>query len=406
MDNVTQAVLIGTVSEGHIIPPPTVTDDILIVPEFATLRSSARADSLAAIIRTMQEDGECSRRLAKVGALRDIIDTNPVRGSLLLEEIKRNQQRGMTVDLDRSEIHVTTTTSWIIASAKFGSETFRGRSLLFFGDIDRYRWRSYLPDRDERFQVTSEVGSLPPIRVDSSKISDCREAWATLITSMKKLASNRFIRVPRDEASFYSRKKAWEETQKEMVDTYHDILNDSFQEQLFNLRSRAEFTRLMYQHAVLKQFERDQGYDLAEPGKFILDYEEDGAFARKLWINDYAPSMMDVITDISKSGGPRKSKREFSKIQKGKSLILDLLNQTKRSRRQDILIVTKEAGISDSLFDNQIRPQLIEEGKIQRDAFGWYSLATDQTNTDENGGEKNGQTACARARETTTCARA
>lgn len=378
LDNVTEAALIGTVTEHHLIPPPTVTEDILIVPEFSTLKSGSQADSIAAIIRTMQEDGECSRRLAKVGTLKDIIDADPTRGTLLLDELERNKQRGMTIDLDRSEIHVVTTTSWIIASAKFGSEIFRGRSLLSFGDIDRYRWRSYLPDREERFQVTAEVGSLPPIEINHSKISVCREAWETLIVSLRKATSDRSIKVPRDETSFYERKKLWEETQREMLDTYGEKLTDTFQEQLFNLRSRAEFTRLMYQHAALKQFQRDQGYDLAEPGKFIIDYNEDGEFARKLWINEYAPSMMDVITDILKPNRQKRSKRELFKIRNGEVLVLDLLGQGKK-QRQEILTATRKAGISDSAVDNQILPHLITKGKIKRDKFGVYSLVGEQT---------------------------
>ena len=91
--------------------------------------------------------------------------------------------------------------------------------------------------------------------------------------------------------------------------------------------------------------------------------------------------VLDVIVDILKPGRPKRSRREFLKMQKGRLLVLELLSLG-RKRRQEILIVTRKAGIGDSTVDNQVLPVLIAGGKIKRDAFGWYSLATDYTSSD------------------------
>ena len=94
-------------------------------------------------------------------------------------------------------------------------------------------------------------------------------------------------------------------------------------------------------------------------------------FARKLWIEEYAPSMMDVIVDILKPGKPKKSRRQFPKIRSGKKIVLDLLKQGKKQRR-DILQFTRETGISDSSVDNEIITDPIDESLIERDKYGWY----------------------------------
>ena len=382
LENITEAVLVGTVTESTIIPPPAVTEDVIFVGEFATLMRGISAASIAADMRAMLESGEYSRRLAKIGVLKEILMTQPHshRAKYIQDQLGEYERIGMTLDLDKSQIHVKTTTSWMISSARFGSETTYGRSLLSMGDVNRYRWRSYLPDRKERIRITSEVGSLPPIQIEGAERKVCREALDTLVSSTKSLLTNG-LPISRDEQSYHERQKIWDATQKAVADTYEKVMTKVHFNQLVNLRTRAEFTRLIHQHAVFKQFERDQGHDFAQPSKFIVNYSEDGEFAKQLWVNDYVPSMIDVINDIlrhsrARSKWGKKSARGVSTA-KGEEIVVERLKEGP-AKRAELKRLVEKAGISSSTLDNQILPSLLRDGVIKKGRFGWYFLVKER----------------------------
>jgi hypothetical protein len=333
----------------------------------------SNADTLAANMRSLTETGEYYRRLAKVVGLKAI--TNDARNEnrqRLQEDIARFGKMGMDIDVDTGEIHVKTTASWIISSARFGSELAYGKPLLGLGDIDRYRWRSYLPSREERIRVTSEVGSLPPIDVNSVNLRIVNEAWRMLLHAMRRMTTNKTIELPKDEASYQIRKKIWDDTQKEMFEAHPDM-KAVYEDQLVNLRAISEFRRLIYQHAAVKQFERDQGYDFAEPGKFVIDYEEDGEFAKRLWLTEYVPSMMDVVDDITKYEPLRKSKRTETSTQRGEDIVLKRLEKGP-AEPKELVKLAEDAGVRTSLFNNYALPTLLKKGLICKPHYGLYKL--------------------------------
>ena len=221
----------------------------------------SNADTIQANMRSLLETSEYHRRLAKVVGLKEIIDDpKSNRRQKLLNEIADFRKKGMLIDVETGEIHVETRTSWIISSARFGSEMTYGKPLLSLGDIDRYRWRSHLPDRQERIRITSEVGSLPPTSTNAAEIKAISEAWRIFFSTMKRVTEQKLFKLHQDEYSYYKRKEIWDQTQKELAELYPNM-DEAYVDQLVNLRARAEFRRLMLQHAALKQFERDQGYD-------------------------------------------------------------------------------------------------------------------------------------------------
>jgi len=362
LDNITEAALIGTVEEYHILPPPTVTEDILFVGEYATLAKGQNAEGMAANLCSMLETGEYHRRLAKVVKLREILDDpNDRRRKRLVGDIEECKHMGMHIDVNRGAIRVDTTTSWIISSARFGSEVVQGRPLLSMGDVDRYRWRSFSPTREERLKVTSEVGSLPPVDINATEISAVNEAWRILHTTLKEMTATRSIKVPRDDMSYQLRKRIWDDTQKEMLELYPDM-KDIYEDQLVTLRATAEFRRLMYQHAALKQFARNQGHDFAEPGKFVIDYEEDGEFAKQLWLTEYVPSLMEVVDDILHSSLLRRS-RTVTFSEKGSEVVLKRLEEGSAAH-DELVEVAADAGIKKSLLSNVVLPTLLKKDLI------------------------------------------
>jgi len=375
LENVTEAALSGTANDNTIIPPPTVNEDIIFVGEYATLMRGSNAQPVSADMRAILESGEYSRRLAKIGQLKEAIMIHPDsnEAKYIKKQLEDYAKIGMTVDLDKSEISIKSTTSWVVASAKFGSEMTYGRSLLSMGDINRYRWRSYLPDRDERLKITSEIGSLPPTTPNVAEKNACREAWTLLIAGLRENPAEG-LEVPRDEQSYYTRQRIWDDTQKILMDTLGNKLEDVYFEQLVNLRTRAEFTRLMYQHATLKQFERNQSHDFSQPYKFVINNVEDGEFAKQLWISEYATSMIDVMKDVLRQPGSNRSIR-ITLTAKGKTLVLEKLKEGPTKREELIKIMNKN-GISPYLLDNEILKALRKEEKITRDSFGVYSLGT------------------------------
>ena len=361
LDNVTEAALIGTITESEIVPPPTISQRIIFVGEYSTFMKGLNADKLAANMRSLLGTGEYHRKLAKVVGLKEIVnDSTDKRRHRLMDELEKYKKLGMSIDVNTGMIHVRTSTSWIISSARFGSDLVYGKPLLSLGGVDRYRWRSYLPTREERIRVTSEVGSLPSTSIQTAEIETVNEAWRILYTSLRKLTSGKSIEVPKDEASYQIRRKIWNETQKEILDLFPDM-NEVYEDQLLTLSARAEFRRLMYQHAALKQFEREPGHDFSEPMKFRIDYEEDGEFAKQLWLNEYVPSIMNVIDDIMQ----RKSKRSkrTSKSVKGEKIVLKQLEEGSKTRKE-LLKCTRKAGIKDTLIDNVVLPSLVEQGLI------------------------------------------
>ena len=105
------------------------------------------------------------------------------------------------------------------------------------GDIDRYRWRSYLPEKNERLKVVSDVGSLPPVTVNSSKIKVLNEAWGLLFTTLREMTAKQPIEVSRNGASHQARKKVWDDIQKEMFERFTDM-KEEYVDQQATLRSQ------------------------------------------------------------------------------------------------------------------------------------------------------------------------
>jgi hypothetical protein len=376
LENVTEAALSGSVNEFTLVPPPTTTQDLIFVGEYATLKRGSSAAAITADIRAILESGQYSRRLVKIAKLKEQLQTTPesVQAKYIRQQLLSYEKIGMHVDLDKCEISVKSTTSWVVASARFGAESQYGRSLLSMGDINRYRWRSYLPERQERLEITSLIGSLPPITVDARAKTACRDAWSILIGRMRKSGVNGLL-VPRDEQSFHERQRVWDETEQLVMDIYpNEMHTDVYFSQLFNMRTRAEFTRLMYQHATLKQFARSGGSDFNLPGSFIVDYNEDGEFAKQYWLSEYTPSMIDVINDVLRTTTiTAKSKRE-TLTSKTIDIVIDRLIQGS-AKREDFVELLKIKGIKHYLLDSKVLPLLVDREIIIRDSFGCYSLA-------------------------------
>lgn len=377
LENVTEAALSGSLNEITIVPPPTVTEDLIFVGEYATLNRGSQAASISADMRAILESGEYTRRMVKIGLLKEILHTKPdsPQANYIQEQLVSCAKLGMTIDLDKCQISIKSTTSWIVSSAKFGSETHYGRSLLSMGDINRYRWISYLPEREERLNITSQIGSLPPIIVDTERRKTCKEAWSILFKNMRNNSTG--LVVPRDEQSYYSRQKVWEDTQKLSVDTYFmELTNEIYFNQLVNMRTRAEFTRLMYQHAVLKQFARNSGCDFGLPEKFVIDYDEDGEFAKEYWVNEYVPSMIDLISDVLSNSETQPRSSRVTLTSKITSTVVERLRKGP-AKREELIAMLDSSGIKPYLLDTQVLPILLKYGIIKRTEFGIYALTED-----------------------------
>lgn len=374
LDNITEAALIGTISESQIVPPITITHDLVFVGEYSTLMRRPDADSLAASMRSLLETSEYRRRLAKAAGLNFILEGDDKKRKKSLEKaLEEASKKGLFIDPSIGEIAVKTTTSWIISSARFGSDYTYGKPLLALGDVDRYRWRSHLPTKEERLEITAEVGSLPPIVASDIDVYSINEAWKFLLNTLYRKIGQNAMKVDSDEWSFQKRKKLWTDTQKLIFETYPELAEQHV-DQLINLRTRAEFRRLLIQHATMKQFQRDQGYDLSEPGKFIIDYKEDGEFAQNLWLEEYVPSMVDVIDDIQKYDPKRGSKRSKNLTQKGEEIVKKRLENGLADTAELIKIV-KTKGISASLLNNQILRKMLSDGIICKPTgFKYYKL--------------------------------
>jgi len=344
---------------------------LIVTSEWASLASGTDASSIMADLRIMWENGKYSRRLAKIGKLDEILETAQVETAAYIQrQIDEYKKKGLYVDTSECKIHVETTSSWIIASADFGSQTKFGKSLLNLGDLCRIRWISYHPGREERIKVISDVGSLPPITFSTIEENACNEAWKTLIPALKK-AHPEGITVPRDSQSCYERKRIWDETVKEMIDIYPQLEKNVNFNQSVSLRSRSEFRRLVYQYAATQQFARDSGNDLSISEKFQIDYKEDGEFAKRLWLEEYVPSLLDVISNVSSS--PAKPAKRPTKTKIGMDLVLERL-ENGSAKREELLVLVEKNGISSYLLDNQILPRLIKIKLIVKDSQGWYSL--------------------------------
>jgi hypothetical protein len=374
LDNITEAALIGTISESQIVPPITVTHDMVFVGEYSTLMRGQNADSLAASMRSLLETSEYRRRLAKVAGLNFILEgDDKKRKRSLIKALEEASKKGLFIDTSIGEIAVETTTSWIISSARFGSDYTYGKPLLALGDVDRYRWRSHLPTKEERLKITAEVGSLPPIVASDVDIRTINEAWKFLLNTLYRKIGQNAIKVDSNEWSFQKRKKLWVDTQNLIFETYPELAEQHV-DQLINLRTRAEFRRLLIQHATTKQFQRDQGYDLAEPGKFIIDYKEDGEFAQNLWLEEFVPSMIDVIDDIQKYDPKRRSKRRKTLTQKGEEIVKKRLEKG-IAGAAELAELVKKKGISVSLLNNKILKKMLREDIICKPTgYKYYKL--------------------------------
>ena len=378
LDNITPAALEGTIFGNKIVPPPTITADLIVTSEWASLASGTDASSLLADLRVMWENGKYTRRLAKIGKLDEILETASVETAGYIQgQIDEYKKKGLYVDTSECKINVETTSSWIIASADFGSQTKFGKSLLTLGDLCRIRWLSYHPTKAERIKVISDVGSLPPVIINTTEERACNEAWRTTIMALKK-THPKGIKIPRDNQSHYERKRIWNETVKEMMDTYPQLEKNVNFDQLMSLRSMSEFRRLVYQYAATQQFARDSGNDLSISEKFKIDYKIDGEFAKRLWLEDYVPSMLDIISNVlSRSDKPAK---HTTKTSMGiKQFLKRMANGP--VKRPELLTIARQNDISEYLVDNRIIPNMIELKLIKREKGGWYSLRENRDET-------------------------
>ena len=124
LDNITSAALEGTVFENKLVPPPTITCDMISTTEWASLSSGSEASSLLADLRILWEKGEYTRRLAKLAKLDMLLKTGPEKiVNYVQQQLDKYEKMGMHVDTDECKITVKSTTSWFIASADFGRQS-------------------------------------------------------------------------------------------------------------------------------------------------------------------------------------------------------------------------------------------------------------------------------------------
>jgi hypothetical protein len=369
LDRVTSAALVGTISESQIVPPPVATDSIIFAGEFSTLMNKREAEEISADLRVLLETGEYSRRLAKVVGLKEVL-LDPNRKSQLEAQIEKCKSMGVILDLDIGEIHVESTCSWIASSARFGCGTITGKPLLNLGDLDRFRWLSFLPTSEERRKLVAEVGSLPPVNLNQNLVNAVNEAWRKTFCAVKELSQNGNLSIPRDEASYIARKNAWEQTVEEMKRLYPEI-TEQHERILINLRSHSEFNRLMYQFAATKQFQRAYAIGLQKPEQFILDIEEDSAFAKQHFLYENTPGMLDVIEDVLHKQPIRRKRPRLSEI--GEEIILKILQNGSKTREAFIDPI-KKAGISVATLDCVILPGLIQKSAICKPKHNLYLL--------------------------------
>jgi hypothetical protein len=369
LDRVTVASLVGTISENQIVPPPVATDSIIFAGEFSTLMNKREAEEISADFRVLLETGEYSRRLAKVVGLKEVL-LNPNRKSQLEAQIEKCKMMGVELDLDIGEIHVQSSCSWIASSARFGSGTTTGRPLLNLGDLDRFRWLSFLPTSEERRKLVAEVGSLPPVTLNQDLVDAVNEAWRKTFYAVKDLAKDGCLPIPRDEVSYLARKNIWEQTEEEMKRLYPEI-TEQHERILINLRSHSEFNRIMYQFAATKQFQRAYAMGLRSPEQFILNVEEDGAFAKQHFLYENVPGLLDVVDDIVHKQPLRRKRPRLSEI--GKEIVLNLLQNGPKTRDAFIEPI-KKAGISVSTLDCTILPELIRKSTICKPKHNLYLL--------------------------------
>jgi hypothetical protein len=371
VDNVTEAALSGTIVDSTIVPPPTVTHDVIAVMEASTLLSGSNAASLTASLRAMLEKGQYTRRLAKIAKLPEIIAKGDEKDKKYIEsQIAKWGEKGMVVDVDQCAIEVKTTSSWIISSATFGTQ-IANKSLLSLGDINRLRWRTFLPNMEERIKITTEIGSLPPVTVNPEKRAACKEAWSATISNLKQVCRDGLV-ISRDDQSYYDRKNIWTETLNEIKEEYTEFKSADYFNEIVSLRYRTEFIRLMYQHAAFKQFARASGYDFAFPTKFILDNKEDGAFAKELWIKEYVPGIIEIVNDINR-GQAKSGSQRVTKTAIGKSIVIERLKDGP-AKRDELVKLCDAKSISPYLLDNKILPELLGAESIVQINHGWYAL--------------------------------
>ena len=121
LENVTEAALSGSVNEFTLVPPPTTTQDLIFVGEYATLKRGSSAAAITADIRAILELGQYSRRLVKIAKLKEQLQTTPesVQAKYIRQQLLSYEKIGMHVDLDKCEISVKSTTSWVVAGIEF-----------------------------------------------------------------------------------------------------------------------------------------------------------------------------------------------------------------------------------------------------------------------------------------------
>lgn len=372
LDKITSAALVGTISERQIVPPPVITEQMIFSGEFSTLKKKNEAEEISADLRVLLETGEYKRRLAKVVGLKEAL-LDPRFRENLQNQMEQCKKLGMTLDLDKGEIHVRSAASWIISSARFGSGTIAGRPLLNMGDLDRFRWLSFLPDPEEREKLVAEVGSLPPVVLNESLVKATAEAWRSLFVTIEKLTKKGGLQIIRDEISYQARKQAWEETVQE-IKTHYPDMTEQGERILINLRTHAEFNRVMHQYAATQQFKRAASRGLPEPSEFIMDSGEDGAFARQLFIHEYVPGVLDLIEDVLHTQ-PKRYKRVYL-TEIGEKTILEGLQNGPKSR-EDFIEPIKKAGISVPSLDCLILPRLIQKRLVCKPRHSLYMLKRD-----------------------------
>ena len=301
IDDINPAVLTGSVANGYILEPPILSNDIIICEEYETIMAGMDFRQIRADLRRLLDKGKYNKRRVKVcGELHKQLDQSPKRRDILLAQLRELDKRGMKFDINSGKIEIQSTTSWICASARFGSAGTQGQPLLELGDLSRYRTIASTPTRSERYRTCREVFKARPVSKKISSIKNpTRRAWSYV----NDLQHFETIELDGDIEIVKVRGEIYDKLMDEIGNEYGNYLNDGedYWDEIINNRFAAEIRRVMVQHALLNQFERDQGYDFdPHPQKFRMDYKRDAEYATRRYLDTYIPGIISIIRDIKK----------------------------------------------------------------------------------------------------------
>jgi len=360
LDAASDAALASSVTtEGTIKPSVLVRNDIVKVEEFATLMAPGN-EGLMSNVRRILEDGNFTRDLLKLMRFREILKdaeraekqlstTKKLtdrqilelakvvdRGEMLKKDLEKWRKRGLSIDIEEGRMSLRSHASWIISSARFG-DTSRTKPLLDLGDLDRYVWVSNIPSLAERKAIIRKVGFNPVPEKCEYDPEAVNEAWSLLfnVTGKFRLKSQS-IELPRSEELSEKMVSYWDATERSLLEEFTEVITERHQEEFNTLRYMDEFKRVALQHATLMQFKRDSSFGLTPT--LVIDYDEDFAFARDVFLSEYIPSFIEVMNDVQRTWPvPELQKRAREKrLQEQLTLVL---RGYKQLGRNDVLAI-------------------------------------------------------------------